>query len=106
MACPLQAMERRYTALAEDLGRLAADKEKCVTEKTRLAEVRSCGLLLRASSEILCACDIDDRDHLADTLLGGGQELSATQADKAKLHIEGFEKDSLLQRKDVEVRRA
>lgn len=45
-------------------------------------------------------------NDLPDASLCGGQELSATQVDKAKLNVECFEKESLLQRKDVEVRRA
>jgi hypothetical protein len=35
----VQAMERRYTALAEDQGRLAADKEKLAAEKGQLEQV-------------------------------------------------------------------
>ena len=35
----MQAMERRYTALAEEQGQLAADKEKLSSEKQALMEV-------------------------------------------------------------------
>ncbi len=37
--CP-QAMERRYTALADQQGQLAAEKEKLSSEKHALMEVR------------------------------------------------------------------
>ncbi len=35
----MQAMERRYTALAEEQGKLASEKEKLVSENNRLTEV-------------------------------------------------------------------
>jgi hypothetical protein len=45
-------MEQRYTALADDQGRLAADNERLTSENQRLAEVRR---MCRAM-ELVAAC--------------------------------------------------
>ena len=45
----MQAMERRYTALADQQGKLAAEKEKLSSEKQALMEVRA------ASYVVLCS---------------------------------------------------
>ncbi len=38
----MQAMERRYTALADQQGKMAAEKEKLSSEKQALIEVTAC----------------------------------------------------------------
>ena len=54
----MQAMERRYTALANQQGKLAAEKEKLSTEKQALMEVKAalicCPML--AVSRASCQC--------------------------------------------------
>ncbi|CAL8467199.1 g6735 [Coccomyxa elongata] len=63
-----QAMERRYTALAEDQGKLAAEKEKLLAENAELV-----------------------------------QDLQAAKTENNKLQASVFEKDAIIQRKDVEI---
>jgi hypothetical protein len=41
-----QAMERRYTALAEEQGKLAAEKERLLSENKRLTEVSCVGCFI------------------------------------------------------------
>lgn len=54
----MQAMERRYTALADQQGKLAAEKEKLSSEKQALMEVRAglicCPMLAGICASRLC----------------------------------------------------
>ena len=54
----MQAMERRYTALADQQGKLAAEKEKLSSEKQALMEVKAaltcCPMLAAIGASCLC----------------------------------------------------
>lgn len=103
-------MERRYTALAEQQGTLAAEKEKLSSEKQTLIEViaayaQACApqkAPSRPYRALLVGCC-----HIQEvTRAFAVQDLRVCKTQSTKVQADLFKKDSLLQRKDVEVRTA
>lgn len=93
-------MERRYTALAQDQGKLAAEKEKLLAENAELVQVTQ-----------------GDEPYVSDIAffqvaivyahwLVFPQDLQAAKTENNKLKAVVFEKDAITQRKDAEVRSA
>ena len=94
-------MEQRYTALADEQGRLAAENERLLSENQRLAEVRDgCSRMQLHSPP---ATHGGTQPRPANSCSCHFQEQRAAKAEAHKLQTALMEKDAALQRKDVQV---
>ena len=103
----MQAMERRYTVLADQQGKLAAEKEKLSSEKQALIEVlaadlQTCVSLLvpPRTIRVSVAISLSLLNKVRRSIV---QDLRVCKVEVTKMQADFFEKDSLLQRKEVEV---
>lgn len=93
-----QAMEHRYTVLAEEQGRLAATNNRIESERQQLAKVLSPCLDDTARNVEWCSAQCEEKTSLLAT-----QERQEAKSEAHALQTTVLERDASLQRKDVQV---